>query len=71
MPSYTYAVKGQKMLRSRGYPCNIKRRSSSAEHGCGFSLNISADCQSALKVLDMYDIPYSVRNDGEKGYDKL
>ena len=71
MPSYTSAVKGQRLLRSRGYPCIIKRREKDPERGCGFSLNIGADCQGALKVLDMYGIPYSVRNDGDEGYDKL
>lgn len=71
MPSYTYAVKAQRLLRARGYPCTVKRRNKSSERGCGFSLVINSECSAAREVLDIYDIPYSIRNGGDKGNDKL
>ena len=60
MPSYTYAVKAQRLLRARGYPSRIKRRERTAKQGCGFSLRINGACTNALRVLDSYDIPYSI-----------
>lgn len=60
MPSYTYAVKAQRLLRARGYPSRIKRRERTPERGCGFSLRINGACDNALRVLDSYDIPYSI-----------
>ncbi len=71
MPSYTYALKAQRLLRARGYPCTVKRRDRSSDRGCGFSLLIQRDCSAALEALDTYDIPYSIRNGGETGDDKL
>jgi hypothetical protein len=71
MPSYTYAIKGQRLLRARGYPCSVKRRGKDSSIGCGFSIVIRGDCESAAKVLNRYDIPYSIRNGGDVGYDKL
>ena len=71
MPSYTYAVKAQRLLRARGCPCTIKRREKSSGYGCGFSVIADESCQSAADVLDMYDIPYSLRNGGGKEDDKL
>ena len=71
MPSYTYAIKGQRLLRARGYPCSVKRRGKDSSSGCGFSVVMRGDCESAAKVLDRYDIPYSTRNGGDAGDDKL
>ena len=71
MPSYTYAVKAQRLLRARGYPCTIKRREKSSGSSCGFSLAISRDCSKAAEVLDMYGIPYSIKNGGVTEDDKL
>ena len=61
MPSYTYAVKGEKLLRSRGYTCKIKRKDNSSAGGCGFSLYVSERCRSAAEILDNYSIPYTFR----------
>ena len=59
MPSFTYAMKAEKLLRSRRIPCEIKRNDSSSEAGCGYSLLISGSCDSALGILKKYSIPYS------------
>lgn len=58
MPSYTYALKGQRLLRARGYPCSVRRRSSSSGRGCGFSLHIARDCSKAAEILDSYGLLY-------------
>lgn len=71
MPSYTYAIKGQRLLRARGFPCTVKRRGKDSRSGCGFSVVLHVNCESAAKVLDMYDIPYSISNGGDEGDDKL
>jgi hypothetical protein len=59
MPSYTYAVKGEKLLKARGYPCEIKRNERSAGKGCTFSLVIHGRCTEALELLSRYSIPFS------------
>ena len=65
MPSYTYAVKGEKLLKARGYSCEIKRTERSSEKGCGFSLVIRGRCTEALELLSRYSIPFSdVRKKG-------
>ncbi|MBO4493333.1 MAG: DUF3343 domain-containing protein [Ruminococcus sp.] len=71
IPSYTYAVKAQRLLRSRGYPCTIKRREKSSDSSCGFSLAVNRNCSRTTEVLDMYGIPYSIRNGGVTEDDKL
>ena len=71
MPSYTYAVKGQRLLRQRGYPCAIKRRSKDSENGCGYSLYVGFRCGRAAEILDSYSVPYTIRRDGADDDDKL
>ena len=71
MPSYTYAIPGQRLLRARGFPCTVKRRGKDSRSGCGFSVVLRGNCESAAKLLDMYDIPYSISNGGDEGDDKL
>ncbi|MGN1036446.1 MAG: putative Se/S carrier-like protein, partial [Ruminococcus sp.] len=44
MPSYTFAMKAQKILKARGYLCEIKRNTSSAESGCGYYISVSGNC---------------------------
>ncbi len=56
MPSYTYAVKAEKLLRARGYPCRVQRSDGSSE-GCGYELHVR-DCEKARSLLDSYRIPY-------------
>ena len=63
MPSYTYAVKGAKLLKARGYPCEIKRNEKNAG-GCGYSIHIGSNCTDALSVLEKYNIPYRLVSDG-------
>ena len=60
MPSYTYVVKGGKLLRARGYHCEIIRNEKTSESGCGYSLLISGDCRKAAAVLENYGIPFSM-----------
>lgn len=64
MPSYTYAVKGEKLLKARGFPCEVKRKSASGGGGCGFTLVIRGSCREALKVLDRYSVPYTLQGGG-------
>lgn len=71
MPSYTYALKAQRMLRTHGYQCRVVRREKSAERSCGYSLVIDRNCKNAVDLLDRYDIPYSLRNSGGEDDDKL
>ena len=71
MPSYTYALKAQRLMRSRGYPCRIKRREKSAERGCGYSVHIMGSSDSPLKLLDRYAVPYTLISGGGEVNDKL
>lgn len=59
MPSYTYALKGEKLLKSRGIPCQVKRNDSPASGGCGYSLLIYENRDKAAEILDRYKIPYT------------
>ena len=59
MPSYTYAVKGERLLKARGYKCEVQREEAPSEKGCGYSLKIYGDCSRAKKILDSYVIPYT------------
>jgi len=65
MPSYTYAVKGEKLLKARGYPCEIKRNEFTGSSGCGFSLAVRRSCREAERILERYSVPYkSSREEG-------
>lgn len=64
MPSYTYAVKGEKLLKSRGYSCMVRRKESFDSHGCGFTLNVASNCRSAAEILNKYSVPYTLRQSG-------
>lgn len=59
MPSYTYAMKGEKLLKARGFSCEVKRNEKISSDGCGFSLYIYANCKEAVELLDKYSIPYT------------
>lgn len=67
MPSYTYALKSQRLLRSRGFSCDISR----TERGCGYRLRIHRNCTEALSILDSYDIPYRTDNSEVDNYGEL
>lgn len=65
MPSYTYAMKAEKLLSSRGFICSVRRRTGrQASTGCGYSLVISGSCSDALNILDRYSIPYTLDAEG-------
>lgn len=55
MPSYTYAVKAEGLLRSRGIPVEMIRR----DEGCGYDLMVYSD--SAAAILTKIGIPYTRR----------
>ena len=71
MPSYTYAVKAQRLLHTRGYPCRIKRREKSPERSCGYSVIVLKNCREAAATLDKYAVPYSLRGGGGEDDDEL
>ncbi|MDE5556458.1 MAG: DUF3343 domain-containing protein [Ruminococcus sp.] len=64
MPSYTYVIKGEKLLKSRGYPCEIRRNEVTSKDGCGYSLYIFSECRKATEILNRYSIPYTVKEYG-------
>lgn len=55
MPSYTYAVKAEKLLKARGIRCEIKRR----EEGCGYNLHVYN--KTALAILNKSGISYKLK----------
>jgi len=57
-PSYTYAVKAARLLRSHGIACEM-RRSEDVSRGCGWELLIRADCRRAAGLLRHSGIPFS------------
>ena len=64
MPSYTYAMKAEKLLKSRGFSCEVRRSEKNSPAGCGYSLFISRNCSEAVKILDSYSVPYTAIENG-------
>lgn len=58
MPSYTYAVKAQRILRGHGISSEVRRRG----EGCGYDLLF--DSPSAFDILDKNAVPYELKNSG-------
>jgi len=58
MPSYTFAMKAQKLLKARGYVCEIRRSQSSSESGCGYYISTSGDCKKIKEILENYSVPF-------------
>ena len=58
MPSYTYAVKAQRLLRGSGISSEIVRR----ESGCGFDLLFYSS--AAIAILDKNAVPYRLTDNG-------
>ena len=58
MPSYTFAMKAQKILKARGYLCEITRNTSSAESGCGYYISVSGNCSEIKNILESYSVPF-------------
>ncbi len=57
MPSYTYVMKAEKLLRSRNIKCRIVRNENTSTQGCGFSLEIEGGCSEAVGILKSNSIP--------------
>lgn len=64
MPSYTYVIKGEKLLKARGYPCEIRRNEVTSKDGCGYSLHVFSDCRNAASILEKYSVPYTIKEYG-------
>ena len=64
MSSYTYAVKGERLLRARGYPCRISRKERTSSGGCGFQLNIYGNCREAADILARNAVPCNIADEG-------
>ncbi|MDE5583498.1 MAG: DUF3343 domain-containing protein [Ruminococcus sp.] len=64
MPSYTYVQKSERLLKSRGYPCEIRRNETVTKNGCGYSLYISDRCRQAVEILERYSVPYTIQEYG-------
>lgn len=60
MPSYTYAQKAERLLRSKGVQSEVKRHST----GCGTVLHVHTGCRAAAAILDRYGIPFILRETG-------
>lgn len=58
MPSYTYALKAEKLLKARGYQAEVRRREKTSSAGCGYSLYIGHNCPQALEILRKNAIPF-------------
>ncbi|MDE7365225.1 MAG: DUF3343 domain-containing protein [Ruminococcus sp.] len=59
MPSYTYAMKAEKLLKARGIRCEIKRR----EEGCGY--NICLYNKTSFEILRKNGIPFKLKETEE------
>ncbi|MBR1824120.1 MAG: DUF3343 domain-containing protein [Ruminococcus sp.] len=67
MPSYTYAVKAERLLRSRGYRCKVVRKDKNSSGGCGFLLHIYGYCLEAAEILERNAVPFKYINDISEG----
>ena len=67
MPSYTFAIKAQKLLKARGYFCEIKRNQNISNSGCGYYLIINESCERAEEILKKYSVPFErIRNEVDR-----
>lgn len=58
MPSITYAMKAQKLLRSKGYLCNVRRISGNSSRGCSFSISVNEKEDIVRKILESNGIMF-------------
>ncbi len=47
----TYAIKGRDLLRRNGFRAGIERGTSSKNSGCGYSVVVEGDIDTALSLL--------------------
>lgn len=52
----TYAIKGRDLLRRHGFRAGIERVTSSKNSGCGYSVVLEGELDSALALLEKADI---------------
>lgn len=64
MPSYTFAVKGERLLKARGISCELKRNVNATPGSCGYSLYIRSDIKRAAEILKNNAVPFTVREKG-------
>lgn len=64
MPSYTYAMKAEKLLKTRGIACEIIRNEKTSADGCGYSVYIKNNCSDAMEILRNYAVPYTGITEG-------
>lgn len=65
MPSYTFAVKGEKLLKARGISCELKRNINAAPGSCGYSLHLRGDLNRAAGILKSNGIPFIIKGKGD------
>lgn len=58
-PSYTYAVKAARLLRSHGIACEMRRTEDVSRSGCGWELLLRTDLSRATALLRHSRIPFS------------
>lgn len=64
MPSYTFAVKGEKLLKARGISCELKRNVNASPSSCGYSLYIRSDSKRAAEILKKNAVPFTFKEKG-------
>lgn len=64
MPSYTFAVKSEKLLKARGISCELKRNINAAPGSCGYSLHVKRDFNRASEILKKNGIPFIIKEKG-------
>ncbi len=50
--SITYAMKGQELLKNKGYKAYIVRDMEKNEHGCGYAIFVKGDRRAAAAALE-------------------
>jgi hypothetical protein len=58
MPSYTMAIKASRLLKAKGFSCEIKRIENITADGCGFKIAALGECSEIRRILDNDSIPY-------------
>ncbi len=64
MPSYTFAVKGEKLLKAKGISCELKRNINASPGSCGYSLHVRSDSVRAAEILKKNAVPFTVKGKG-------